>query len=69
MDTESLLKLLNEHDVRDVTDISVEEVLTKKLLIRQYVMETDIHPYYFCSFFPHEGKALHKTFLHNEEHH
>lgn len=89
MDTESLLKLLNEHDVRyvvigatafpvhgyaratldidifieatpenakrtltalmdfgyDVTDISVEDVLTKKLLIRQYVMETDIHPF------------------------
>ena len=89
MDTESLLKLLNEHDVRyivigatafpvhgyaratldidifieatpengrktlaalkevgyDVTDISLEDVLTKKLLIRQYVMETDIHPF------------------------
>jgi predicted nucleotidyltransferase len=93
MDTESLLKLLNEHNVRyvvigatafpvhgyaratldidifieatpenakrtlaalmefgyDVTDISVEDVLTKKLLIRQYVMETDIHIHPFVA--------------------
>ena len=89
MDTESLLKLLNEHDVHyivigatafpvhgyaratldvdifieatpenaqktlaalkelgyDVIDISIEDLLTKKLLIRQYVLETDIHPF------------------------
>jgi predicted nucleotidyltransferase len=88
MDTESLLKLLNAHDVRyivigatafpvhgyaratldvdifieatpenaqrtltalkeigyDVTDLTVEDLLTKKVLIRQYVLETDIHP-------------------------
>lgn len=89
MDTESLLKSLNAHNVRyvvigatafpihgyaratldidifidatadnaertlaalrdtgyDVTDITVEDLHTKKLLIRQYVLETDIHPF------------------------
>jgi len=29
----------------DVADISVEDLLTKKLLIRQYILETDIHPF------------------------
>ncbi len=29
----------------DVQDIAVEELLTKKILIRQYLVETDIHPY------------------------
>lgn len=29
----------------DVTDITVEDLLNKKLLIRQYVVETDIHPF------------------------
>jgi hypothetical protein len=29
----------------DVTDITVEDLLTKKILIRQYLVETDIHPY------------------------
>ena len=29
----------------DVTDIRKEDVLKKKLLIRQYVVETDIHPF------------------------
>ena len=29
----------------DVTDITVDELLTKKILIRQYLVETDIHPY------------------------
>jgi predicted nucleotidyltransferase len=29
----------------DVTDIAVDELLTKKILIRQYLVETDIHPY------------------------
>ena len=28
----------------DVSDISVEDLLSKKALIRQYVVETDIHP-------------------------
>ena len=89
MDTESLLKSLNAHNVRyvvigatafpihgyaratldidifidatadnaertlaalrdtgyDVTDITVEDLQTKKLLIRQYILETDIHPF------------------------
>jgi predicted nucleotidyltransferase len=29
----------------DVTDVSIQDLLTKKILIRQYVVETDIHPY------------------------
>ena len=29
----------------DVSDIAVHEVLTKKILIRQYLVETDIHPF------------------------
>jgi predicted nucleotidyltransferase len=29
----------------DMTDISIEELLIKKLLIRQYTVETDIHPH------------------------
>ena len=29
----------------DVTDISVDDLITKKLLIRQYMVETDIHPF------------------------
>lgn len=29
----------------DMTDISVEDLLSKKLLIRQYAVETDIHPF------------------------
>ena len=29
----------------DMSDVSVEDLLTKKLLIRQYVVETDIHPF------------------------
>lgn len=89
MDTENLLKLLNDHNVEyviigatafpihgysratldidifirptksnaararkalqdfgyDVTDISVEELIAKKILIRQYAVETDIHPF------------------------
>ena len=28
----------------DVSDISIEDLLSKKLLIRQYIVETDIHP-------------------------
>ena len=28
----------------DVTDLTVDELLTKKVLIRQYLIETDIHP-------------------------
>ena len=88
MDTESLLKLLNAHNVEfviigatafpvhgyaratldidlfirpgpenarrtlkalkefgyDVTDLNEEDLLSKKVLIRQYLVETDIHP-------------------------
>ncbi len=29
----------------DVADVSVEDMLTKKILIRQYILETDIHPF------------------------
>lgn len=29
----------------DVTDVTVNDLLTKKLLIRQYALETDIHPF------------------------
>jgi predicted nucleotidyltransferase len=29
----------------DLTDVSVEEMLTKKILIRQYTLETDLHPF------------------------
>lgn len=29
----------------DVADITVQDLLTKKLLIRQYTVETDIHPF------------------------
>ena len=29
----------------DVTDITLRDMLEKKLLIRQYVLETDIHPF------------------------
>ena len=29
----------------DLTDVSVEDLLTKKVLIRQYILEVDIHPF------------------------
>jgi predicted nucleotidyltransferase len=29
----------------NVKDVTVDELLTKKILIRQYLVETDIHPY------------------------
>lgn len=29
----------------DVTDITIDDLLKKKLLIRQYAVETDIHPF------------------------
>ena len=29
----------------DVSDISIDDLLTKKVLIRQYFVETDIHPF------------------------
>ena len=30
----------------DLTDVSVEELRTKKVLIRQYTLETDVHPFF-----------------------
>ncbi len=39
MDVENLLKSLKEHKV------TIDDLLTKKVLIRQYLVETDIHPY------------------------
>lgn len=29
----------------DISDITTEELLTNKILIRQYIVETDIHPF------------------------
>jgi predicted nucleotidyltransferase len=29
----------------DVTDVSTDDLLSKKVLIRQYVLQTDIHPF------------------------
>ena len=29
----------------DISDITVDEILTKKILIRQYLVETDMHPF------------------------
>lgn len=89
MDTETLFRSLNEHDVRyvvigatafpvhgyaratldvdvfiepteenarktmaalrafgyDVSDLTVEDLLEKKVLIRQYIVQTDLHPF------------------------
>ena len=38
------LKALREFGY-DVTDITIDDLLSKKLLIRQYIVETDIHPF------------------------
>jgi hypothetical protein len=29
----------------DMSDVSVDDLLTKKVLIRQYALETDVHPF------------------------
>ena len=29
----------------DISDISIHDLLTKKILIRQYILETDVHPF------------------------
>jgi len=29
----------------DISDLSMQDILTKKVLIRQYLVETDIHPF------------------------
>jgi hypothetical protein len=41
---ERVLAALNNFGY-DVRDITVEELLTKKILIRQYLVETDVHPF------------------------
>ena len=41
---ERMLKALGEFGY-DVTDVTVQDLLEKKLLIRQYLVETDIHPF------------------------
>jgi predicted nucleotidyltransferase len=38
------LKALKEFGY-DVTDITIDDLLTKKVLIRQYLVEADIHPF------------------------
>ncbi|MHC4476877.1 MAG: nucleotidyltransferase [Planctomycetota bacterium] len=38
------LKALKEFGY-DVTDLTIDDLLTKKVLIRQYLIETDIHPF------------------------
>ncbi|MEK6647127.1 MAG: nucleotidyltransferase [Candidatus Firestonebacteria bacterium] len=40
----SVLKALKEFGY-DVTDVTVEDLISKKLLIRQYTVETDVHPF------------------------
>lgn len=42
----------------DVTDLSVDDLLKNKVLIRQYVVETDIHP--FVSGVTFDGVWAHK---------
>ncbi|MHC4172929.1 MAG: nucleotidyltransferase [Planctomycetota bacterium] len=37
------LKALKEFGY-DITDITIDDLLTRKILIRQYLIETDIHP-------------------------
>lgn len=29
----------------DLSDLTIEEMLSKKILLRQYILETDIHPF------------------------
>jgi len=40
----------------DMTDVSIDELLKKKLLIRQYAVETDIHPFVKGVSFDHVWK-------------
>ena len=45
----------------DITDISIDDLLTRKVLIRQYMVETDIHPFVkgvtFEAIWAHKVKA------------
>ena len=52
----------------DITDITVEDLLTKKVLVRQYLLETDVHPFVegatFNTVWAHKVKAkLGNTFV------
>jgi predicted nucleotidyltransferase len=49
------LKALREFGY-DVTDVTMDDILTKKLLIRQYTVETDIHPVVKGTTFEHVWK-------------
>lgn len=44
LNAERTLAALHEFGY-DLTDVSIDDMLTKKLLIRQYAVETDIHPF------------------------
>ncbi len=44
----------------DIADISIDELLTKKILIRQYILETDIHPFV-------AGVTFDEVWAHKEE--
>lgn len=52
----------------DMTDVSIDDLLKKKLLIRQYAVEADIHPFVkgitFDMLWKHKvGKKFGKTFV------
>jgi len=44
LSSKRVLKALSEFGY-DVSDISIDDLLTKKVLIRQYLVETDLHPF------------------------
>ena len=44
INAQKILKSLEEFGY-DISEISIDDLLHKKLLIRQYVIETDIHPF------------------------
>jgi len=44
INAEKTLEALTEFGY-DVTDVTIKDLLTKKVLIRQYMVETDIHPF------------------------
>lgn len=56
---ERTLKALREFGY-DVTDVTVDDLLATKLLIRQYIVETDIHPFV-------EGTTFDKVWEHRVE--
>lgn len=52
----------------DMTDVTIDDLLTKKVLVRQYLLETDIHPFVegtaFDAVWAHKVKArLGDTFV------